>query len=425
MSFAPPPESELVSWNRLRPGWRALPRGERQALLRAAADGLHDTWSSGARLSALSLSHLAFERTGGTVTARLSGTARPPGRKSSPPHDLLNTMAAWNVQVRDALSPRDALHFLRRFMRHERMDPAAMRHAILTVAAMTESQVRRRAASLYRASLEEEHPDGHETPGVLRCEWHPDTSVDARALFAAIERIERAPETRTLKSNPIIRVMRANLLGHDALIKRYDLPRRIDRLKYRFRASRARRAWAAARTMLGLGIPTPEPLGFLEIYKGGVAARSYVFTEFMADAVSTYRWIKANYHRRPADWRVQFRRDLLACLLALYDRGIYHADTKTPNLLMTHPDDAARRTFYWIDLECVIAGVTPGRHEIVRNLVQLNGSFRHWVPEEDRIAFLRDIARRYPWLDRPRIVNKIRRWTLKRWRNEVSKHIGP
>jgi hypothetical protein len=145
----------------------------------------------------------------------------------------------------------------------------------------------------------------------------------------------------------------------------------------------------------------------------------------MADAVSTYKWIKTNYHRRPAEWREQFRRDLVASLLSLYDRGIYHADTKTPNLMMTHPDDPARRTFYWIDLECVNAGVIPSRHEIVRNLVQLNGSFRHWVPDEDRLAFLHDIARRYPWLDRPRIVNKIRRWTVKRWQNEINRRIGP
>jgi len=416
---------ELVPWNRLRQSWRSLPPGERHALVCAAADGLHAAWSSGARLSALSLSQLAFQRTGGTVTARLSGSDIAPARDPGPPHALLDTLAAWNVQARDTLSPREALHFLRRFLRHERMDPAAMRHAIETISAMTDHQVRRRAASLYRASIQEEHPDGEGSHPALRCEWHPDAAVDARALLAAVERIEQEPETTTLKNNPIIRVMRANLFGHDTLIKRYSLPRRIDRIKYRFRASRARRAWAAARTLLGLGIPTPEPLGFLEVYEGSLATRSYIFTEFMADAVSTYAWCKANYHHRPPEWREQFRADLLASFLSLYDRGIYHADTKTPNVLMTHPDDPARRTFYWIDLECVNAGVTPSRHEIVRNLVQLNGSFRHWVPDEDRLAFLRDIARRYPWLDRPRIINKIRRWTVKRWRNEINRHIGP
>ena len=425
MPSAPPPVPELVPWNRLCPTWRSLPSHERHVLVCAAADGLHGAWASGARLSALTLSQLAFQRNDGTVTARISGTEATEPRNPAPTHALLDTLAAWNVQVRNTLSPREALHFLRRFLRHERLDPAAMRHAIETISTMTDRQVRHRAASLYRASIQEEHPDMDESDAALRCEWHPDASVAGRTLLSAVERIEQAPETATLKNNPIIRVMRANLFGRDTLIKRYSMPRWIDRLKYRFRASRARRAWAAARTLLGLGIPTPEPLGFLEVYEGSIATRSYIFTEFMADAVSTYKWIKTNYHRRPVEWRVQFRRDLLASLLSLYDRGIYHADTKTPNLLMTHPDDPAKRTFYWIDLECVNAGVTPSRHEIVRNLVQLNGSFRHWVPEEDRLAFLHDIARRYPWLDRPRIVNKIRSWTVKRWRNEIDKRVGP
>ena len=425
MSSSPLPAAESISWNRLRPAWNTLPGRDRQALVDSAADYLHGLWLSGARLSPLALSQLVFERSGDRVTARLAGADASPGRHPSPPHDVLLTLSSWYVQVRDTLSARDALRFFRRFMRDERADRASQRHALRTLSAMTAAGIRQRAASLYRASLREEHPEGEGVPGAMRCEWQPDPSVNARTLLEAIEYIERDPNTTVIKRSAINLVLRANLFGRDALIKRYDLPRDLDRFKYLIRDSRGRRAWAAARTLTGLGIPTPEPLGFLEIYEGRIAMRSYVITEFLADAVSTYKWTKTNYHRRPQEWQEQFRRDLAASLLALYDRGIYHADTKTPNLLMTHPDDAARRQLFWIDLECVNAGVTPSRHEIIRNLVQLNGSFRRGVPESDRMAFLRDIARRFPWLDHPRVINKIRRWTMKRWKNEISRHIGP
>jgi hypothetical protein len=100
--------------------------------------------------------------------------------------------------------------------------------------------------------------------------------------------------------------------------------------------------------------------------------------------------------------------------LQLYRNRIYHGDTKSANILLRSPDKPDRRAFFWIDLECVKFGVLPTRRQIIRNLVQLNGSLGSKVLEEDRMAFLHDMSQFYPWLAQPGVAKKIRRWTRRR-----------
>ncbi len=276
---------------------------------------------------------------------------------------------------------------------------------------------------LYREALRDPgaQPAGRAPRVIGRWPTRPDLSPDA--LARAIADAEKTP-VRVIKSAAHGRVLRAQLLGRDALIKRYDLPRLADRLKYLLRPSRARRAWAAAQTFIRLGIPTPEPLGFLEIYSGPVPARSYFITAFMPETVSAGPWMRSRMPRQPPELRAAVRKDLLELLLALYRKEIYHADTKTPNLLVLAPEDSARRRFFWIDLECVRFGVRPTRHQVIRNLVQLNGSLRGRTSDEERMEFLRDMARAYPWVIEPQVVAEIRDWTHRRLLHEVRSRCG-
>lgn len=279
------------------------------------------------------------------------------------------------------------------------------------------------SARVYREILAETSRQADASAARVRGVWQADSAVTAEALERAVSAAEASP-TRVLKNDGRIQVIRAKLLGRDALIKRYDLPRLVDRIKYLPRASRARRAWAAAQTLIRLGIPTPEPLGFLEIRAGPVAVRSYFITVFLSDARSASKWIKPWFARQPASVREAFRKHLLETLLDLYRKGVYHADTKAANLLVRAPEDPFRRAFFWIDLECVKFGVRPSRHRIVRNLVQLNGSLGSKVSEEDRMAFLRDMAGVYPWLMKPRIARRIRAWTRRRLLKELRLWCG-
>ena len=103
---------------------------------------------------------------------------------------------------------------------------------------------------------------------------------------------------------------------------------------------------------------------------------------------------------------------------------MYHADTKTLNMLATQ-DEAGAYRLWWIDLDAARPGHIASRREILRNLVQLNGSVRSWIPEEDRLAFLRDLAWDYPWLRHRDVPGRLRAWTERRLRKEILTRCGP
>lgn len=276
-----------------------------------------------------------------------------------------------------------------------------------------------RARRLYRDELAD--PDHRRRP--LRGCWAPDPSLTPDRLLRHIEEAEARP-VQTIKVNRHARVLRADLLGRDVLLKRYDPASWLTRLKYLYRPSRARRAWAAARSLQALGIPTPEPLGYLDIRHNGFPVRNYIITQFMGDAVPVREWLKSWYMRVDEPVRASFRSALLDSLIHLYRNGVYHADTKVANLLVEHPEDEQRRTFYWIDLECVRFGVRYTRRMIVRNLAQLNASARFKIPEEDRLEFLRGAAAMFPWLTDPAIERWIRAWSRKRLLKEKRVRCG-
>ncbi len=222
-----------------------------------------------------------------------------------------------------------------------------------------------------------------------------------------------------------MRVFRAQVLGQDALVKRYEVCGLLKKLKYVFRTSRGRRAFAASEGLTARGMPTPRPLGFLEVYDGLGPRRSYFITSFLTDACTVRSWIETRYGNLPEESRRAFRSALLRLLLNLYEHRVYHADTKTSNMLLQRPSDAGPWDVLWVDLECVRLGVRPGRRRIVRNLVQINGSLCPAVSDEDRLDFLKALSKTYPWAARPRVVRRIRRWTDWRLSRERRGIAGP
>lgn len=247
--------------------------------------------------------------------------------------------------------------------------------------------------------------------------WIGSTSFSVSELLAALEHIEQADTTTTLKEDRRTRVMLASLGGYRVVIKKYRLTKRVERLKYVFRISPARRFWAAARTMQQISIPTPQPLGMVEVFKGRTPVRSYVINEFMSDAVTSREWIEEFFNQQSASFKQAFVRDLVDMLLLCYQHSLYHKDTKGENILLLHPKEEGVGRFLWIDLECVQAK-KPTRHDIIRNLVQLNGAIGLDISCDDRVCFLEQFAQAYPWVNQPAVVKKIKEWTAMRLAKE-------
>ncbi|MDD4737069.1 MAG: lipopolysaccharide kinase InaA family protein [Kiritimatiellae bacterium] len=266
------------------------------------------------------------------------------------------------------------------------------------------------ASSLYKTRL---HEGSSSRSSLCGC-WLPEPELSPERLRALVAEAMRDPEAVILKEDRRTTVLRTRLLGRDVMIKRYVLTKLSEQIKYAFRHSPARRFWAAARTMQAVRIPTPEPLGILEEYRLGIPIQRHMISEYLDHSLTLRQWIETSPFNESAEHKAAAIRQLLDLLLALYASGLYHRDTKGENILVTHHNDPSHRTLHWIDLECVQSKTRPSRHDIIRNLVQLNGSICHMVSKEDRMAFLKFMAEAHPWVLQPNTLQTIRQWTQRR-----------
>jgi hypothetical protein len=193
----------------------------------------------------------------------------------------------------------------------------------------------------------------------------------------------------------------------------------------RWRPSRARMAWAAGRTLADLGVSCVEVVGFVERLTAWAPYESCLVMRAISDAITLREWVRRHHRCLDArDWS-ELRERLCRHWLRLGEVGIYHDDTKALNVLTSCAAKPLPDRFIWIDLESVRPGYRPGRRGVIRNLVQLNGSLRKWVPDIERRRFLEQAAAAYPWLLEPWVEWSIRRWTRRRLLNEVRTRCGP
>lgn len=399
--------------------WSAHPSSLRQDLLTAAAAAVRQAWRDGFDVTEVPLALLRFDTSTNPPIARLPPMPAPDRLLRPHPGTLRNAAARWLEEVFAFAPPEDARLFARSVFAGQPEDQAAF-HCRRAEASARASRAHR-VAEVYRRHLAQGGPAPAQG---LRAYWEDDPLASPLDLMADIQAAESALSARVIKTGPAIQSTRTLLRGRDVLIKRFSLSHGWSRLKYRYRPSRARRAWAAASTLRDCRIDTPTPLGFLEVVEHSTPIVSYAITEWIADADTAYRWVKQVYSRGTPEVRATARAELLCALQRLYGVGLYHNDTKLMNLLVRGGSEAPRR-WLWIDLESLGTGCRIGRRQLLRNLVQLNGSARHWVPEADRMDFLCRMADAYPVLKSPGVADLIRKRSHRRLVRERTGRTPP
>lgn len=268
----------------------------------------------------------------------------------------------------------------------------------------------------------------------MKSTGNSDVFADARACFRR--------RLREARPDPRLARMAANALAHGApvrtrsggrllcgagpeaeglLFKFYGRHRYFDR----WRSSRAKLAWAAGRALAELGVPAVEAVGFVEDSPDIGPFRSCLVMRELPGQINLREWVRRHHRALDADmWRA-WRERLCSSWLQLGRAGVYHDDTKALNVLTRVEWSAAPHPLTWIDLESVRIGHRPGRRGILRNLVQLNGSLRKWVPDSERAGFLEQAAGEYPWLRAWWVKPLIRHWTRRRLLHEVRTRCGP
>jgi tRNA A-37 threonylcarbamoyl transferase component Bud32 len=159
-------------------------------------------------------------------------------------------------------------------------------------------------------------------------------------------------------------------------------------LKNLFKKSRALKSWVAAHGLLVRGIETPLPLAVLERTCGPLRREAFLITQLLPEARELNDYILAT---DLAERKGDFIAALAGQLKNLHDRGIYHADLKSNNILVQEAGPGWR--FSLIDLDRTYF---PGRltfSQRANNLAQINASVAARMTIRDRLKFFHFYAK--------------------------------
>ncbi len=142
-------------------------------------------------------------------------------------------------------------------------------------------------------------------------------------------------EGRVLKNDHASFVSRVLWNGQDAVVKRYNHRGLWHSFRHTLKGSRAKRNWRNAQRLLSLEIATPEPLAYVEQYRGPLLWQSYFVARFVpglqVQQILQDRGVAEEQKQRVHD-------QVLDLLRRMAEHGISHGDMKHTNILYDGTD---------------------------------------------------------------------------------------
>jgi tRNA A-37 threonylcarbamoyl transferase component Bud32 len=135
---------------------------------------------------------------------------------------------------------------------------------------------------------------------------------------------------RVLKDDRASFISRVPWNGYDAVIKRYNHRSLWHSLRHTLKGSRAKRNWLNAHRLVLLKIATPEPLAFVDQYRGPLLWQSY----FVARFVPGPQVHEILHDETVVESQKQRINDMVLTLLReMAQHGVSHGDMKHTNIL--------------------------------------------------------------------------------------------
>lgn len=228
---------------------------------------------------------------------------------------------------------------------------------------------------------------------------------------------------KTVPSSAKAKVFSGYIKGHQNRLyfKQFYLRNKRDRLKQRFRKSRARRDLKGIRLAAERGLKVPEARCVIEEPQKTAGALSAIVTAEVKDAVQLHQLLETLRQNRDFRGRRRLMRALGQEMARWHLAGMRHGDARDSNILcrMEGPGKALTETnisFWWLDNERSRPVIR--KRELLRNLVQLNMT-RSGVSLTDRMRFWQaywaDAGRIYHFRSEKTVLKKVAAKTKKRW----------
>jgi tRNA A-37 threonylcarbamoyl transferase component Bud32 len=278
--------------------------------------------------------------------------------------------------------------FLREYCREVRCNEASLRFLIAAAAGKLEARrLRSRGKRCTKNSTTFEVYAGVREGYCGRRDFGREAAREAIAGHYAAMQHNRA-QIRKQSKNSIISTHTPRT-GSPAAICVKQYPYRGIRygLKSLFTRSRARNSWVAGNALLLRGISTPLPLALVEQKLGLLVMESFLITEWLTGARELNDYILGLAQQEaPPSVKHAFITSLAATLRDLHEKGIYHADLKSTNILVQETGASAWR-FSFVDLDRVAFRGSLSFYERANNLAQINASVSRLVSAKERLKF--------------------------------------
>jgi tRNA A-37 threonylcarbamoyl transferase component Bud32 len=155
---------------------------------------------------------------------------------------------------------------------------------------------------------------------------------------------------------------------------------------------RLERQWRASLRAYGMGIPTPEPLAYLEKRRGLLPFRSLLITRYQSGFLTLTQYLreKAGEGRWRSNAMGAFLSGLAFTVRQMHDRGMTHYDLKGSNILVR--EDGKTWDFLFTDLKASCFGRGPGAKGPAvgagKDITRLLSSLQGFTSSEERRGFL-------------------------------------
>ncbi|MDD4870044.1 MAG: lipopolysaccharide kinase InaA family protein, partial [Kiritimatiellae bacterium] len=117
------------------------------------------------------------------------------------------------------------------------------------------------------------------------------------------------------------------------------------------RGSKARRTWEAASCLVGKGVGTPPPVGFLECWQDKQLGESYYLAEYQHGLVSFKdELIRLFMHDPECEKFMSLLQCVASSVRAMHDAGFIHNDLGNQNILLRRKDDSSWGDVQFVDL---------------------------------------------------------------------------
>jgi tRNA A-37 threonylcarbamoyl transferase component Bud32 len=137
-------------------------------------------------------------------------------------------------------------------------------------------------------------------------------------------------EGQILKNDRASFVSRVLWNGQDAVVKRYNHRGLWHSLRHTVKGSRAKRNWLNAHRLVALKIATPEPLAYVDQYRGPLLWQSYFVARFL-QGPCVHEILRDQ--TVPEVQKQGINDQVLALLHLMAEHGISHGDMKHTNIL--------------------------------------------------------------------------------------------